>query len=128
MRAAFLALLLLMSAQTHVVSQEIPPGLKSALEGWAPMALEVDGRDLVIVLPQRQVTDMIYRFVIDVGICSFAVHNGADLTGFADVQVVNQWRHQGWVLDGPLSAACEELRSATREQKMLTLLGRSHLL
>jgi len=84
---------------------------------WDPIDVRLEGKSLVIILPQRRITDTIYLAIIRSGLC-MGPHFDLPITGFSEVRILNEFGTQGFIYESGLEG-CEDL-------DRLQILGATH--
>lgn len=84
---------------------------------WDPIDVRSEGESLVIILPQRRITDTIYLAIIRSGLC-MGPHVDLPITGFSEVRILNEFGTQGFIYESGLEG-CEDL-------DRLQILGATH--
>jgi len=100
--------------------------VRMALEMWAPKAVVRNGTTIKVVLPQRRITEQIYTAAISAGICLYVAAKKIRLAGVKEIQILNQFRRQGYVFEGGKKER-DEMNRLPRSGQKIQLLGRTHL-
>ena len=124
-KAIFMATAFLLTMKFSALPASSPDEIRQLLEAWGPKTVRTGV--LVIVLPQRRITETIFAAVINTGICMFGVGLGRlNLDGVSEIWVLNQFERQGYVYEGG-AAGCAEIKRAPKNVKRVALLGMSRL-
>lgn len=96
----------------------VPPAIPQSITLRAPKQITFDQGQVVIVLPQRQITDLIFGGILN-SIC-FSAHQGADWGKIPvrEIYVLNEFAVQGWVFEGGAAECREWLSKPAGEDKI----------
>lgn len=97
---------------------------RDALELFSPISINKKGANLIVVLPQRKITNTIYEAVMLFGLCARVQTQGYSLQNIKEVTILNQHKAQGYVFEGG-AKECRELGES--DNAKIKLLGRTHL-
>ncbi|WP_417256878.1 hypothetical protein [Celeribacter halophilus] len=94
---------------------------------WQPDQVQISGEKLILVLPQRQITEQIYIAILTTGLCIGPLIE-KPLDGISEIQVLNQFRAQGYVYEKGLED-CETFNNRPVGDSMtkIEILGATHL-
>ncbi|MEP2990906.1 MAG: hypothetical protein ABJO88_18275 [Parasphingorhabdus sp.] len=94
---------------------------------WQPQQVQISGEKLILVLPQRRITEQIYIAILTAGLCLGPLIE-KPLDGITEIQVLNQFRAQGYVYEKGLED-CETFnnRPAGDSMTKIEILGATHL-
>lgn len=98
---------------------------KLALEMWEPLAIEQQGKRLVITSKERQVTSTIYYAMMS-NICLYAGTGEIQLVGITEILILNRFQRSGWVFEGGRSA-CMPVFKAPSGKVQIRIAGQTHL-
>ncbi len=97
----------------------------TALEMWSPISIEKQGATLNVVLPQRSITDQIYKAAMLSGLCLHVQYSGIRLDGIREIEILNQFGAQGYVFEGGANE-CRGLGELMSDGAYIRLLGQTH--
>ena len=94
---------------------------------WQPEQIRISGEKLILVLPQHRITEQIYLALLTTGLCMGPLIE-KPLDGISEIQVLNQFRAQGYVYEKGLED-CEAFnnRPAGDAMTKIQVLGATHL-
>lgn len=94
---------------------------------WKPIEVRAKGDSLVIVLPQRRITETIYLAVLTSGLCLGPLLN-KPVQGISEVRILNEFAAQGYVYEKGLEdCGTFNSRPTNSEATKFDILAATHM-
>ncbi|MGJ0479028.1 hypothetical protein [Pantoea agglomerans] len=120
----FLFFMTLISTSALAGTQTVN-SLTQSLKMWQPLGIQGSNNEIQIILNEDRVTNQIYTAVAGSGICPVlwekSQANSAEK--ITEIQVLNRYMRQGFVLEQPLKTCIEAGQQTNSE---LTILSNTH--
>lgn len=115
-------------SSAHAANKEAEAQASKALEDWAPVSVKLnDTGQLKVVLPQRSITETIFKASVLYGFCGVGVAGfGYDYPDVVEVAILNQFEAQGYVWEGT-AADCKTLNELSGRAQEIELIGNTRL-
>ena len=118
------SIFLIMASYSTASSADMTEKVKQALEAWQPTEVQYSDNNLIVILPQRQITNEIYKGSMT-WLCVMSSVNRVDLGGVNQIAVLNMFGRQGLVFEGG-KRQCEKISNAPSNKVDVLLLDNTH--
>ena len=98
-------------AADHPTKTSLTKSIAPSLKRYSPISVLEQNGDVYVQLPRPEITDTIYRNVIQAGFCLGKMFNEeADWSGVKSLSVINSTKTQGWTFNGG-EKECERINN-----------------
>lgn len=108
-------------ALSETVNEQI---LQKSMKPWQPLSISESQKIITVTLNEQRVTDQIYSTIVKNAICTplWLEENKKYLKGTKEINVLNQYNKQGYILESP-KQACDEIGKSNNDDAAIRLMG-----
>lgn len=103
--------------------------LKNKLKPWQPSEVSVNGKQITIAIPSKDITQDVYKAIISNGVCTPIWTKDVPASYLKNIQqinVTNKFKGLGYSFENPLSV-CKEMGDLMDKPAELKMLSNTHL-